>query len=131
VSIINIYRIIINKWKYKKIIKQPINESIVSLVENTLKLFPDTIDFSDGEPPLNNGFYSANLDHAWNYAQELNAANNVNIDFMIWAIYGVLHQKCIELYNSKVYSVNLCDLDLNKIYDEYIKAYREADVPID
>ena len=127
----NIYRIIINKWKYKKIIKQPINESIVSLVENTLKLFPDTIDFSDGEAPRNNGFYSANLYHAWNYAQELNAANNVNIDFMIWAIYGVLHQKCIELYKSKVYSVNLCDLDQNKIYDEYIKACIEADVPID
>lgn len=126
----NIYRTIINKRKYKQIIKQPINESIVSLIENTLKLFPDTIDFSDGEPPLDNGFYSANLDHAWNNAQALNTTNDVNIDFMIWAIYGVLHQKCMELYSSKVFSLNLRELECKKIYNNYIKACIEADVSI-
>ncbi len=35
-----------------------------TLIEKSLKLFPNTIDFSDGELRNDNGFYSANLSAA-------------------------------------------------------------------
>ena len=128
--IINIIKKIINRYKYKKFIKQPINKSVVALIDRSLKLFPNTIDFSDGELMDDNGFYSNTLSKAWNNAEVQNVSKDENVDFMIWSIFGVLHKKCRCLFESGVYSINIIELDYNEIYSEYIHNCLESNVNI-
>ncbi len=100
---------------------QPIDKSTVTLIENSLKLFPNTLDFSDGELMDDNGFFSNNLFKAWNNAEKQNTPKDENIDFMIWSIYGVLHRKCRDLFELGVYSLNINELDHNEINVKYIR----------
>ena len=47
---------------------------------------------------------------------------------MIWAIYGELHTKSIELFRMGLKSVYVLDLNRNEITKRYIKAYLEAEI---
>ena len=120
----------INRYKYRKLIKQPINKSVIALIEKSLKLFPDTIDFSDGELSGYNGFYSNTLSKAWDRAEDQNISKDENIDFMLWSIYGVLHKKCRCVFEQGVYLINVYELDYTEIYREYIMDCLDSDMPI-
>ena len=128
--VINIFTRIINRYKYKKLIRQPINKSTVALIENSLKLFPDIIDFSDCELIGDNGFFSNNLSNAWNNAEKQNISKDENTNFMIWSIYSVLHKKCRRLFELGVYSLNVTELDYNEINMKYIRDCLESDRPM-
>ena len=120
----------INRYKSRKLIKQPINKSVIALIEKSLKLFPDTIDFSDGELRDDNGFYSNTLSKAWDRAEDQNISKDENIDFMLWSIYGVLHKKCRCVFEQGVYLINVYELDYTEIYREYIMDCLDSDMPI-
>ena len=121
---------IINRYKYKKLIQRAISKSVITLIEKSLKLFPDTIDFSDGELRDNNGFYSNTLSNAWDHAEDQNISEDENIDFMLWSIYGVLHKKCRCMFEQGVYLINVYELDYTEIYREYIMDCLDSDMPI-
>ena len=120
----------INRYKYKRIIKQPENKSVIVLIEKSIKLFPEIINFSDGEIRKKNGFFSDALSSAWHNAEEKNAEKDVNIDFMLWSIFGVLHKKCRQLYKQGVYSLNVYELDNTEIYRAYIMDCLESGIPV-
>ena len=48
-------------------------ENIEKLIQDTLKLFPEEIDISDGELRNDNGFFSQKLSKAWHSAEDKNA----------------------------------------------------------
>ncbi len=125
---VNMFKKLRIEYKFKKLNKQPISDSRLSLIQNALQLFPHTIDFSDGELLSGNGFYSDTLSQAWHDAENSNLANDINTDFMIWAIWGVLHQKCRNLFTSGIFSINTTELNCHEINAEYIRACLEADL---
>ncbi len=125
-----IFRRIAVGYKIRRLINQPVAPCVLLLIEKTLRLFPEKIDFSDGELRKDNGFFSENLSAIWHNAEENNANCDENTNCMIWAIFGVLHKKCRHLFNSGIYSLDINELDYNEINTRYIRACFEADVPI-
>ena len=113
---------------YKAQIKQLPDENLSILVNETLKLYPETIDISDGQVRGKKGFWSRNLADARLNAENLNISASKETDYMIWAIYGELHTKSIELFRMGLKSVYLLDLNRNEIIKRYIKAYLEAEI---
>ena len=113
---------------YKAQIKQLPDENLSILVNETLKLYPETIDISDGQVRGKKGFWSRNLADARLNAENLNISASKETDYMIWAIYGELHTKSIELFRMGLKSVYVLDLNRNEIIKRYIKAYLEAEI---
>lgn len=113
---------------YKAKIKQLPDENLSILVNETLKLYPETIDISDGQVRGKKGFWSRNLADARLNAENLNISASKETDYMIWAIYGELHTKSIELFRMGLKSVYVLDLNRNEIIKRYIKAYLEAEI---
>ena len=124
----NIFKWMKFKIKYREKIKDLSDESLEPLIEKTIRLFPETIDISDGSLQGKQGFYSKKLSDAWHNAEVLNEPYSGEIDFMIWAIYGVLHSKSKEKYKKGFMSVNVLSLSYDKIKERYIKSSLEADV---
>ena len=113
---------------YKAQIKQLLDENLSILVNETIKLYPETIDISDGQFRGGKGFWSRNLADARLNAENLNISASKETDYMIWAIYGELHTKSIELFRMGLKSVYVLDLNRNEIIKRYIKAYLEAEI---
>ena len=113
---------------YKAKIKQLPDENLSILVNETIKLYPETIDISDGQVRGKKGFWSRNLADARLNAENLNISASKETDYMIWAIYGELHTKSIELFRMGLKSVYVLDLNRNEIIKRYIKAYLEAEI---
>ena len=113
---------------YKAKIKQLPDENLSILVNETIKLYPETIDISDGQVREKKGFWSRNLADARLNAENLNISASKETDYMIWAIYGELHTKSIELFRMGLKSVYVLDLNRNEIIKKYIKAYLEAEI---
>lgn len=99
-------------------------ENIKSLMERALRLFPDSVNISDGEILSGNGFFSKNLSSAWHEAEDRNGAAGNNVDFMIWAIFRLLHRKSRENYLKGIYSVTLSEISIDSIEKEYNKVKR-------
>lgn len=127
----NIFKTIINRSKSKITTQDPIAQSTVLLTASTIQLFPETIDFSDGELRENDGFFSMNLSKAWSQAEAQNTANDEWVDFMIWSIYGVLHRRCSQLFKVGVYTINVNELDYHEINAKYVQNLLVAGIPIE
>ena len=95
-------------------------DNIKLLIEHTLTLFPDSIDISDGELRNDNGFWSKNLSDAWHKAEDRNGVPGNDADFMIWAIYGLLHRKSRENYSNGIYKITLSEISIDSIEKEYL-----------
>lgn len=100
-------------------------ENINGLIENSLALFPVCIDISDGELLDDNGFLSKNLSDVWHQAEEKNSVTGNDVDFMIWAVYRLLHRKSRENYSKGIYSISLNEISLESIEEEYRKVKGE------
>ena len=102
-------------------------ENIKLLIETTLALFPDSIDISDGELLSGNGFFSKKLSDAWHCAEDRNGAMGNDVDFMIWAIFRLLHTKSRKNYSKGIYTVTLNEISIDSIENEYNKVIKESD----
>ncbi len=102
-------------------------ENIERLIQDTLKLFPEEIDISDGELRNDNGFFSQNLSKAWHRAEESTGTTGCDIDFMIWSVFGMLHNMSRENFAKGIYYVSLNDINYEELKLIYIKALREAE----
>jgi hypothetical protein len=123
----------ISQWfkfrrKYSKQIKKLPDKSVEKIIEKTFNLYPYEIDISDGELRGKNGFWSKKLSDAFHNAEKLNTHDSVEIDFMIWAVYGELHAKSIENFKNGIMTVSLSDLSYNEISRRYIKSRLQADM---
>ena len=103
-------------------------ENIKPLAEKTLVLFPDIIDISDGELRSDNGFFSKNLSDAWHKAEDKNGITGNDVDFMIWAIFGLLHRKSRENYSKDIHKVTLKEISIESIEEEYKNVIKESDL---
>ena len=128
VIIMNVLKRFKVRKMYKAKIKQLPDENLSILVNETIKLYPETIDISDGQVRGKKGFWSRNLADARLNAENLNISASKETDYMIWAIYGELHTKSIELFRMGLKSVYVLDLNRNEIIKRYIKAYLEAEI---
>ena len=128
VIIMNVLKRFKVRKMYKAQIKQLPDENLSILVNETIKLYPETIDISDGQFRGKKGFWSGNLADARLNAENLNISASKETDYMIWAIYGELHTKSIELFRMGLKSVYVLDLNRNEIIKRYIKAYMEAEI---
>lgn len=128
VIIMNVLKRFKVRKMYKAKIKQLPDENLSILVNETIKLYPETIDISDGQVREKKGFWSRNLADARLNAENLNISASKETDYMIWAIYGELHTKSIELFRMGLKSVYVLDLNRNEIIKKYIKAYLEAEI---
>ncbi len=113
---------------YKAQIKQLPDENLNILVNETIKLYPEIIDISDGKLRGKKGFWSRNLAEARLNAENLNISDSKETDYMIWAIYGELHTKSIEHFRIGLKSVSVTELNYSEIIKRYIKACLEADI---
>ena len=102
-------------------------ENIEKLIQDTLKLFPEEIDISDGELRNDNGFFSQKLSKAWHSAEDKNAITGNGVDFMIWSVFGLLHKMSRENFSRGIYSVSLNDINHEELKQEYKKALQEAE----
>lgn len=102
-------------------------ENIENLIKDTVKLFPEIIDISDGELRDDDGFFSWELSKAWHRAEESTGTTGKDIDFMIWSIFRVLHRKSRENFSKEIYSVSLSDIDMEELKKEYQKVIEEAE----
>ena len=102
-------------------------ENIEKLIQDTLKLFPEEIDISDGELRNDNGFFSQKLSKAWHSAEDRNAITGNDVDFMIWSVFGLLHKMSRENFSKGIYSVSLNDINHEELKQEYKKALQEAE----
>ena len=102
-------------------------ENIEKLIQDTLKLFPEEIDISDGELRNDNGFFSQKLSKAWHSAEDKNAITGNDVDFMIWSVFGLLHKMSRENFSKGIYSVSLNDINHEELKQEYKKALQEAE----
>ena len=98
-----------------------------ALIEQTLSLFPEYIDISDGEALEDNGFWSKNLSGAWYGAEDKNGDDTNDVSYMIWAIYRLLHRKSRASYLQGVYTVHLDSFSFQEIEREYDKVMAEVD----
>ena len=103
-------------------------ENIKALAEKTLTLFPNVIDISDGELRDDNGFYSKNLSDAWHKAEAKNVITGNDVDFMIWAIFGLLHRKSRENYLKGIHKVTLKEISIESIEEEYKNVIKESNL---
>lgn len=98
------------------------------LLEYAISLYPDEVDISDGELRGGTGFWCKNISDAWHNAEDKDTENREDVNFMLWAIYGVLHRKCREDFAKGIYKVRLSDLShediINKYNEECIAAER-------
>lgn len=90
-----------------------------SLVNDTLKLFPETIDISDGELRSDEGFYFQTLYNAWHSAEDKNGISDNDIDFMIWSVFRLLHRKSRENFINGIYRVSLNEINKEDIINLY------------
>ena len=97
----------------------------MDIISECLQLWPKSVDISDGELKSDNGFYSPNLSTAWWDAEDKTITGS-DLDFMVWAIFGVLHKLAREKFIEKKYVVLICELNHDDIMQEYIKAKKEA-----
>ena len=102
-------------------------ENIEKLIQDTLKLFPEEIDISDGKLRNDNGFFSQKLSKAWHSAEDRNAITCNDVDFMIWSVFGLLHKMSRENFSKGIYSVSLNDINHEELKQEYKKALQEAE----
>ena len=102
-------------------------ENIEKLIQDTLKLFPEEIDISDGELRNDNGFFSQKLSKAWHSAEDKNAITGNDVDFMIWSVFGLLHKMSRENFSKGICSVSLNDINHEELKQEYKKALQEAE----
>ena len=102
-------------------------ENIEKLIQDTLKLFPEEIDISDGELRNDNGFFSQKLSKAWHSAEDKNAITGNDVDFMIWSVFGLLHKMSRENFSKGIYSVSLNDINHEELKQKYKKALKEAE----
>lgn len=116
------------KKLYRKQVKVLQNKTLDLLVDETIKLYPETIDISDGELRSKKGFWSKNLSDAFHKAEDLNVSDSTETDFMIWAIYGELHTKSRENFSKGIKSVSVLELNRSKIIKRYIKDCSEANI---
>ena len=124
----NVFKFFKIRKMYKVQIKELPNENISILLNETIKLYPETIDISDGELRGKKGFWSKNLSNAFHNAEDLNVLNSKETDSMSFAIYGELHTKSLENFRIGVKSVSVSELNRNKIIKRYIKACLKADL---
>jgi len=89
--------------------------NIQKLMTDTLKLFPEKIDISDGESRSDNGFFSQNLSHAWHIAENQNDISGNDFDFMIWSIFKLLHKISRKNFANGIYFVSINDIDLKEL----------------
>ena len=120
------------RWfKFRKIYKAQIrelpDENLNTLFNETIKLYPEIIDISDGEIRGKNGFWSENLSDAWHNAEELNESHSQETDAMIWAIYCELHTKSIKNFRTGIKLVSISELSCDEIIKRYIKNYLETE----
>ncbi len=102
-------------------------ENIEILIKDTLKLFPEVIDISDGELGNDNGFFSQELSNAWHRAEESTGTTGCDIDFMIWSVFRVLHKMCRENFTKGIYNTFLNDIKYEELKQEYKKVLQEAE----
>ena len=102
-------------------------KNIENLINDTVKLFPEIIDISDGELRSDNGFLSSQLSQAWHRAEESTGTTGSDIDFMIWSIFRVLHRKSRENFIKEIYCISLNDIDMEELKKEYQKVLEEAE----
>ncbi len=101
-------------------------QNLEKLINDTLKLFPETIDISDGELSGDNGFFSRTLSNVWRSAEDKNGICGNDVDFMIWSIFRLLHRKSRENFNHGLYSVCLNEINNEDIENEYQRSIEEA-----
>lgn len=89
------------------------------LFKNTLKLFPEIIDISDGELRGDGGLFSQTLSNVWRLAEKTTEVSKPDADFMIFSIFRLLHKKDRENYAEGIYSVSLDEIDIKEIKKEY------------
>ncbi len=123
-----LYQWLKTKKVYNEQIKKLPDEEVEKLIERTFDLYPQLIDIADGELRSKKGFYSKNLSDARLNVEELNIPHSVEIDFMIWAVYGELHTKSIENFKKGIKTVGLSELSHIEISRRYIKSCLEADL---
>lgn len=100
--------------------------NIQKLAEDALKLFPSTIDISDGELRGDNGFYSASLSNAWDEAEKKNGVSGNDMDFMIWSVFKLLHIKSRDFFAKGIYNVSLEDIEMYDLKAEFNKVMKKA-----
>ena len=98
-----------------------------SLIVETLKLFPEVIDIADVELRAKNCFFSQTLSDAVRKAESSNGILGNNIEFMIWAIYRLLHKKSRENFRNGIHKVLVEEIKIKDIESEYQKVLKEAE----
>ena len=106
---------------YNKQIRKLPDKELEKLVKQAFTLFPASIDISDGEIRKKHGFFSKNLSDAWEQAERRNSPRSQELDFMLWAVYGTLHEKSIQNFKKGTLTVCLSELNLIEICKRYIK----------
>ncbi len=124
----NVYQWFKIRKMHQAQIKELPDENLDSLLNETIKLYPEIIDISDGELRGKKGFWSKNLSAAWHNAEEINEPYSQEIDFMIWAIYGEFHAKSIENFRKGIESVSISELSRSEIIKRYIKDSLKANI---
>ena len=119
--IMNLLKKIKPRKRYKNLIRNLPDKELKELVEQALALLPASIDISDGEIRGKNGFFSQNLSVAWQQAEKRNLPHSQELDFMLWAVYGALHEKSIQNFKNGTASVYLSELNCTDICKRYIK----------
>ncbi|MCL2023093.1 MAG: hypothetical protein FWG82_01840 [Oscillospiraceae bacterium] len=95
-------------------------QSLKNNITKAIQLWSSLIDISDGKLLSDNGFLSNNFSIAWDSAEK-KAYGDVEIEFIIWTIFKVLHKLARKKYEKGSFTVYV-----NEITTEDIeKAYRE------
>ena len=95
-----------------------INNSIANLISKGLQLWPESIDISDGELRSGGGFFSHNLSAAWSTTED-NVCGDNDLNFMVWAIFRVLHEAARKKFKKKEYTIFLHEISAKIIEQQY------------
>jgi len=87
------------------------------IYQQTIKLWPATIDVSDGRQVSEKGFYFSHLSAAWDKAEQ--KAQGEWQELMVWTIFKELHKNAKILLKEGKSELLIKSLDLTKVEETF------------
>ena len=94
-------------------------ENLMCKFVEIIKIWPKSIDISDGSKLNDNGFYSENLSNIWRQVETNIDEKDTDGDFMGWLIFKALHKKAIQKFSVKEYEIYTNEITIANIEEEY------------
>lgn len=92
-------------------------------LESNLRLWPETIDISDGELLPGDGGLFPNLSSIWEGVERKTEAEGEIESLMTWAVFCGLHERAIELRKKKVLVLDKRTIDLAVVREMFNESF--------